>query len=67
MGPAKPAPTPPDAVSEAGQEAAAGALRGDRWCTIDRVQLTIPGSLRCHTDDPFGNRIELIDAGGRSS
>ncbi len=23
----------------------------------------IEGSLRCHIDDPFGNRIELIDAG----
>lgn len=23
----------------------------------------IPGALRCHVDDPFGNRIELIDAG----
>jgi catechol 2,3-dioxygenase-like lactoylglutathione lyase family enzyme len=22
----------------------------------------IPGTLRCHVDDPFGNRIELIDA-----
>ncbi len=22
----------------------------------------IPGPLRCHVDDPFGNRIELIDA-----
>jgi catechol 2,3-dioxygenase-like lactoylglutathione lyase family enzyme len=22
----------------------------------------IPGSVRCHVDDPFGNRIELIDA-----
>ena len=23
----------------------------------------IDGSLRCHVDDPFGNRIELIEAG----
>ena len=23
----------------------------------------IPGSVRCHIDDPFGNRIELIEAG----
>jgi catechol 2,3-dioxygenase-like lactoylglutathione lyase family enzyme len=23
----------------------------------------IPGVRRCHVDDPFGNRIELIDAG----
>ena len=23
----------------------------------------IEGSIRCHVDDPFGNRIELIDAG----
>ena len=23
----------------------------------------IPGTRRCHVDDPFGNRIELIDAG----
>jgi catechol 2,3-dioxygenase-like lactoylglutathione lyase family enzyme len=23
----------------------------------------IPGTVRCHLDDPFGNRIELIDAG----
>lgn len=23
----------------------------------------IEGSLRCHVDDPFGNRIELIEAG----
>ena len=22
----------------------------------------IPGTVRCHVDDPFGNRIELIDA-----
>jgi hypothetical protein len=22
----------------------------------------IPGVSRCHIDDPFGNRIELIDA-----
>lgn len=22
----------------------------------------IPGSLRCHVDDPFGNRLELIEA-----
>lgn len=22
----------------------------------------IPGTLRCHVDDPFGNRIELIEA-----
>ena len=22
----------------------------------------IPGLLRCHVDDPFGNRIELIEA-----
>jgi catechol 2,3-dioxygenase-like lactoylglutathione lyase family enzyme len=157
MGPAKPAPNPPDAVSGAGQEAASGALRadrrgdrrGDRWYAIHHVQLAIPvgaedvaraywvdrlgfsevpkppalaarggawfeaggtaihvgvetefaparkahpallvsgladlvetaaldvrwsdeipGSLRCHTDDPFGNRIELIDADGRPS
>ena len=25
----------------------------------------IPGVDRCHVDDPFGNRIELIDAGAR--
>ena len=25
----------------------------------------IPGSVRCHTDDPFGNRLELIDAANR--
>jgi hypothetical protein len=24
----------------------------------------IPGVERCHIDDPFGNRIELIEAGG---
>lgn len=23
----------------------------------------IPGVVRCHLDDPFGNRLELIDAG----
>jgi catechol 2,3-dioxygenase-like lactoylglutathione lyase family enzyme len=23
----------------------------------------IPGTVRCHVDDPFGNRIELIEAG----
>lgn len=23
----------------------------------------IPGSVRCHVSDPFGNRIELIEAG----
>ena len=26
----------------------------------------IPGLDRCHVDDPFGNRIELIEATGRS-
>ena len=36
---------------------------------VDRAQLDarwsdeIPGTLRCHIDDPFGNRIELIEAG----
>ncbi len=25
----------------------------------------IPGTVRCHVDDPFGNRIELIEAGER--
>ncbi len=24
----------------------------------------IPGSIRCHLDDPFGNRIELVDVAG---
>ena len=23
----------------------------------------IPGTVRCHVDDPFGNRIELVEAG----
>jgi len=23
----------------------------------------VPGTVRCHLDDPFGNRLELIDAG----
>lgn len=23
----------------------------------------IPGTIRCHIDDPFGNRIELVEAG----
>lgn len=23
----------------------------------------IPGTIRCHVDDPFGNRLELIDSG----
>lgn len=27
----------------------------------------LPGVVRCHVDDPFGNRIELIDAAGRAS
>lgn len=27
----------------------------------------IPGLDRCHIDDPFGNRIELIDAAGSTS
>ncbi len=27
----------------------------------------IPGVVRCHVDDPFGNRIELIDADGEDS
>src|SRR5262245_2233731 len=22
----------------------------------------VPGTLRCHLDDPFGNRLELVDA-----
>jgi catechol 2,3-dioxygenase-like lactoylglutathione lyase family enzyme len=26
----------------------------------------IPGTMRCHIDDPFGNRIELVEAGERS-
>jgi catechol 2,3-dioxygenase-like lactoylglutathione lyase family enzyme len=25
----------------------------------------IPGTVRCHIDDPFGNRIELVDADAR--
>jgi catechol 2,3-dioxygenase-like lactoylglutathione lyase family enzyme len=25
----------------------------------------IPGTVRCHIDDPFGNRIELVEAGER--
>ena len=25
----------------------------------------IPGSVRCHIDDPFGNRIELVEADSR--
>lgn len=39
--------------------------------TVERLGLDvrwndeIPGLDRCHLDDPFGNRIELIDAGGR--
>jgi catechol 2,3-dioxygenase-like lactoylglutathione lyase family enzyme len=27
----------------------------------------IAGTVRCHVDDPFGNRIELIDAGTGSA
>lgn len=27
----------------------------------------IAGSVRCHIDDPFGNRIELIECSGRES
>lgn len=27
----------------------------------------IPGTVRCHVDDPFGNRIELIDADSRAT
>ena len=27
----------------------------------------IPGTVRCHIDDPFGNRIELIDHAGESA
>ena len=27
----------------------------------------IPGTVRCHVDDPFGNRIELIEAGGEET
>ena len=23
----------------------------------------LPGTVRCHLDDPFGNRLELVDAG----
>ncbi len=26
----------------------------------------IPGTVRCHVDDPFGNRIELVDAEGQA-
>jgi catechol 2,3-dioxygenase-like lactoylglutathione lyase family enzyme len=26
----------------------------------------IPGTVRCHVDDPFGNRIELVEAGEES-
>jgi catechol 2,3-dioxygenase-like lactoylglutathione lyase family enzyme len=27
----------------------------------------VPGTVRCHLDDPFGNRLELIDAGSLAS
>ena len=27
-----------------------------------RWSYEIPGTVRCHVDDPFGNRLELIDA-----
>jgi hypothetical protein len=27
----------------------------------------VPGTVRCHLDDPFGNRLELIDAESLSS
>ena len=26
----------------------------------------VPGTVRCHLDDPFGNRLELIDAGSHA-
>ncbi len=29
-----------------------------------RPDTDLPGVHRCFVDDPFGNRIELIDAGG---
>ncbi len=32
-----------------------------------RWSVEIPGTRRCHVDDPFGNRLELIDAAGRSA
>jgi catechol 2,3-dioxygenase-like lactoylglutathione lyase family enzyme len=44
------------------------AIRGLR-ALVDRTGLAatwndeIPGTVRCHVDDPFGNRIELIEAG----
>ena len=33
------------------------------WSTPTRWSNELPGTRRCHIDDPFGNRIELIDAG----
>lgn len=33
---------------------------GVKW----RPNEELPGVRRCHVDDPFGNRVELIEAGG---
>src|SRR6478735_1466888 len=50
------------------------AARGGCWFEDGPVKLhlgveddvrwsdEIPGTVRCHVDDPFGNRLELIDA-----
>ncbi|MDW3213830.1 MAG: glyoxalase [Ilumatobacteraceae bacterium] len=40
------------------REVVAGTGLDVRWSD------EIDQSVRCHVDDPFGNRIELIDAGG---
>ncbi len=42
-------------------------VRGLRAFVADRAldvrwSDEIPGTIRCHVDDPFGNRIELVDA-----
>ena len=45
------------------------AARGGCWFEIGEVRIhvgvedEIPGALRGHVDDPFGNRLELIEAG----
>ena len=44
----------------AGLDALVGELERT-WTTAVRWSDEIPGTRRCHVDDPFGNRIELID------
>jgi hypothetical protein len=49
------------AMPPRGEAAAEESYSGVRWSE------EVPGTVRCHLDDPFGNRLELIDAESLSS